>query len=609
MKNYLILLLALVVFNACQNVPESVKIKGELKQWHKITLLIDGPETSEHAAENPFLDYRLDVTFTNGDKQLSVPGFYVADGNAAETSASEGNKWAVRFRPDQAGEWNYSVSFKKAKNIAINKNTAGPEAIAGDGTSGSFTVVATDKQSPDLRAGGRVYYDGGHYFRQADGTIFFKGGADSPENFLAYEDFDQTYRYGSKAIIREGEANPKDKVHQYEPHLKDWKEGDPVWQGGKGKGIIGALNYLASKGVNSQYMLTMNIQGDGKDVWPWTDHNERYRFDCSKLDQWEIVFGHMDQLGMMVHFVLQETENEVLLDGGFTAAQRKLYLRELVARFGHHLAVTWNLGEENGPAGFSPVGQTEQMKKDMANYLKATNPYPNIVVLHTHSNDAKQDEYLLPLLGFESLDGPSMQIGNPTKIHERMKKFVGASAASGRKWIVCLDELGEHWKGIMPDSFDAGHDTVRHHALWGAMMAGGAGVEWYFGYRYPHNDLECEDLRSRDKWWDQTRICLDFFRNYLPVEKMKPTDELISDKNAFCFSEEGNVYAVYLPMGTKQATLDLGKTDKEYTVQWYNPRTGGELQDGQVQSVKGGGKVSPGLPPADPEMDWVVLIR
>ncbi|MEZ5397229.1 MAG: hypothetical protein R2724_31240 [Bryobacterales bacterium] len=35
-------------------------------------------------------------------------------------------------------------------------------------------------------------------------------------------------------------------IHHYEPHVQDWKPGDPTWQGGKGKGIIGALNYLAS---------------------------------------------------------------------------------------------------------------------------------------------------------------------------------------------------------------------------------------------------------------------------------------------------------------------------------------------------------------------------
>jgi len=94
----------------------------------------------------------------------------------------------------------------------------------------------------------------------------------------------------------------------------------------------------------------MNINGDGKDVWPFVKHDDFTRFDCSKLDQWEMVFDHADDnLGMMLHIVLQETENETLFDGGDTGPQRSLYLRELIARFGHHRAVTWNIGEENGP--------------------------------------------------------------------------------------------------------------------------------------------------------------------------------------------------------------------------------------------------------------------
>ena len=45
-------------------------------------LLIDGPETEELHENNPFLDYRLNVTFTKGERSIVVPGFYAADGNA-----------------------------------------------------------------------------------------------------------------------------------------------------------------------------------------------------------------------------------------------------------------------------------------------------------------------------------------------------------------------------------------------------------------------------------------------------------------------------------------------------------------------------------------------
>jgi hypothetical protein len=587
---------------------QSPKIRGELKRWHTISLLFDGPRCSEtDFSPNPFLDYRFDVTFTNGHETYQIPGFFAADGNAAETSAIAGNQWQVNFVPNVVGTWYYTVSFRSGKDISIGDETEEGKSLSPDGMKGQLIIADTDENAPGFLAKGRIAYSGERYLRfSGTGEYFLKNGADSPENFLAYVDFDQTYRYGNKAINREGEANPKESCHKYEPHLKDWKTGDPSWQNGKGKGIIGALNYLASQGVNSQYMLTMNIQGDGKDVWPYADHNERTRFDCSKLAQWDVVFSHMDRLGMMMHFVHQETENECLLDGGWTGVQRKVYLRELVARFGHHLGITWNLGEENGPIEWSPVGQTDQMRKDMANYLKSINPYPNFVVVHTHSDNEHQDKILQPLLGFKNLDGPSMQIGNPEKCNERISHFVNESAKTDKQWVVMLDEIGDAGRGVMPDSFDTQHDTVRHYALWGSLMAGAAGAEWYFGYRYPHNDLMCEDFRSRELWWKQTRIAHDFFLNNLPFAEMKPANEMVTPDGAYCLAQSGEVYTIYLPKAdSAEITLPEGK----YSVKWFNPRTGGKLEDGTVKTLTGGGKVSIGFPPVNDGKDWVAVVE
>ncbi len=587
---------------------QSPKIIGELTKWHILHLLFDGPQCSEtDFRPNPFLDYKLEVTFTNGSKSYKVPGFFAADGNAAETSAISGNQWQVNFVPDEAGTWNYRVSFRSGKNISISDEINDGKVLAPDGLAGSFQIAETDSAAPGFQSKGRIICTGDRYLRfSGTGEYFLKNGADSPENFLAYTDFDQTYRFGNKAVIREGEANPKESCHKYETHIRDWKPGDPIWQGGKGKGIIGALNYLASQGVNSQYMLTMNIQGDGKDVWPYSDHDERYRFDCSKLAQWDLVFDHMDRLGMMIHLVLQETENECLLDGGYTGVQRKVYLRELVARFGHHLGVTWNMGEENGPADWTPVGQTDQMRKDMANYLKLVNPYPNFVVVHTHSDKEHQDKILNPLLGFKSLDGPSMQIGNVENINERIAHFVTESAQTKKTWVVMLDELGPAHKGVMPDQFDAQHDTVRHFALWGSLMAGASGAEWYFGYRYPHNDLMCEDFRSRELWWKQTKIATDFLMNNLPLAEMKAANGLIEPAGAYCLAKPDEVYVVYLPTA-EAARISLPKG--KYTIKWFNPRTGGKFQDGSLKTLTGGEKNSLGMPPKNDGKDWVVVIK
>ncbi|KAF0235526.1 MAG: hypothetical protein FD181_3461 [Prolixibacteraceae bacterium] len=608
MKKLIYMLLAPFLFS-CQSQPkQSVRVEGELMQWHKITLVLSGPETSEWAKENPFLDYKLEATFTNGNKSFKVPGFFAADGNAAETSADAGNTWKIRFRPDVAGTWNYKISFRKGKDIVVKEEDNMGEPVAGDGLEGNFEVAETDKTGSDFRAKGRIVNGEKGYFKFQDlDEIWVKNGADSPENFLAYADFDQTARFSLKTEVREGEADPKKDLHKYGPHVADWKTGDPTWQNGKGKGIIGALNYLSSVGVNSQYMLTMNILGDGKDVWPYTGHNERYRFDCSKLDQWEVVFDHAEKLGIMLHFVLQETENETLLDNGFTDVQRMVYLRELIARFGHHLAVTWNMGEENGPAEWTPIGQTHQQKVDMANYLKKTNPFPNIVVVHTHADDGKQDEYLTPFLGFENLDGPSMQIGDPARVNQRVSKWAAESEKAGKRWLVNLDEIGPHWQGVMPDSHDANHDTVRHECLWGALLAGGAGVEWYFGYRYPHTDLTCEDFRSRENWWKQSTIATRFIQQF-PLEEMKSNNSLVNAKGAFCLEKPGEIFIVYLPAGTQNSKISL-PGEKTFSVKWFNPRGGGEMKDGTVTSVQGKGFQNIGNPPVDLEKDWVMVVR
>jgi len=608
MKHSIYILFAILLIS-CQtsNNPEIV-VSGELQQWHKVTLELYGPETSEGAVQNPFLDYNLEVLFTKDNTSYKVPGYFAADGNAGESSANEGSIWKVHFRPDEPGTWNYKVSFREGKNIAILDGTDLGDPVALDGLEGSLEIGESEKGALDFRGQGRIVNGGKGYFKfQGTDQVWIKNGADSPENFLAYDGFDQTSRFSLKVEFREGEANPRKSLHTYASHEADWEEGNPVWQEDKGKSIIGALNYLQSVGVNSVYMLTMNILGDGNDVWPYTDYNERYRFDCSKLDQWEVVFDHMEQLGIMAHFVLQETENECLLDIGQTGVQRRVYLREMVARFGHHLAITWNLGEENGPAPWTPNGQTDDMRKDMASYLKMLNPYPCNVVLHTHANDEGQDEFLTPMLGFEDLDGPSLQVGNPLRAHERIKKWVEESEKAGMRWIVNLDEIGPAWKGAMPDSHDANHDTIRAHCLWGTLLAGGTGVEWYFGYRYPHNDLECEDFSSRENWWKQSAIATQFVLDF-PLEEMRCMDELVLAKGAYCLAKPGEIYMVYLPAGTKNARL-RSESGESLSVRWFDPRNGSEALEGSVGSIPGKGIPSLGNPPMDPEKDWVVVVR
>jgi hypothetical protein len=144
-------------------------------------------------------------------------------------------------------------------------------------------------------------------------------------------------------------------------------------------------------------------------------------------------------------------------------------------------------------------------------------------------------------------------------------------------------------------------------------MAGGAGVEYYFGYQLAENDLVAEDFRSRDKSWDYGRLALELLRSErVPLVEMKNVDELVGnaahDNGKWALAKPGDLYLAYLPTGGT-ADLDLAGASGQFTVNWFDPRNGGALQRGSVSSVRGGASASLGLPPREPGEDWLVVVR
>ena len=52
----------------------------------------------------------------------------------------------------------------------------------------------------------------------------------------------------------------------------------------------------------------MNINGDDKNVFPYTNYKERKRIDVSAWINGEVVMDHADRMGMHLHFKTQEAE-------------------------------------------------------------------------------------------------------------------------------------------------------------------------------------------------------------------------------------------------------------------------------------------------------------
>ncbi|MEM7583854.1 MAG: DUF5060 domain-containing protein, partial [Acidobacteriota bacterium] len=428
------------------------------RRWHRVTLALSGPGALETSTPNPFLDFRFQVRFSGPSGQiLSVPGYFAGDGAGDGAGGGAGNVWHAHLAPDEVGTWSYVTSFREGSEVAADTTgTAGSPVPLYDGLTGSFSVVASDKSGVDFRAPGRglIRNRGGHYLSEADGDPWVKGGPDIPENFLGYVGFENTPAAG----------------HTFAAHVVDWRAGDPDWDGGAGRAIIGALNYIADRGANVIYFLPMNLGGDGQDTFPTITESAKTRYDLSKLAQWQLVLSHAQSRGIFLHFVLAETEpgNEQYHDDGELGPERMLFYRMLNAVFGHHNGLEWNLGEEND------YGTSR--REAFAAYLKAVDPYDHPVTTHTHSNQYEQ--FYAPLLGNGDFDITSFQGNNSrASMFDLIEDWRVRSAAAGVPWAISFDEPQRIENDPTDDT--QGYPHGRRDKMWPVYMAGGAGFEWY----------------------------------------------------------------------------------------------------------------------------------
>ena len=566
---------------------------GELRRFHKLTFTWDGPDLLEEDAT--FRDYRLDVTFTSpSGKKFVVPGYFAADGNAGETSAIAGTKWRCHFNALEIGEYVYEASFRNGPNIAVDFDTTSGFPVAPmDGDTGSFIVDETNKTADDFRSKGKLEYVGEHFMQWTNGEYFMKIASNSPETFLEFTDFDNT-----------------SSTRSYSAHVGDWNTGDPKWMEDKGKGIIGAVNYLNEVGINGQYFV---LHREGEAASPWVNPaNSYYNYDVSKMDQWQIVFDHMMEKGLMAHFVFSESTNQSFFEVNVSSGDemfsdaRKLFFREIVARFGYLNAVTWNIGEENGwdRRNLSWTGEeakalTTEQQLAFTTYIDELAYYNDFITVHNGPASTINSENTIydNLQGDNSITGTSMQSfhGDPFVVEHITKKYRNESARSGKKWVAYLDEAWQAGPTVT--------SLFRSNLLWPNLVGGGAGIEYY---ATDGLDLTLEDFSFYSEFYEQMRHAYDFYHeNDIPFYNMYNQDDLVT--NGWCHGDDFKNIVIYVKsqqVGT--TTIDLLG---DYEVQWYDPREGGDLQSGTVVDVSAGEDIYLGEPPSNTDQDWVILIR
>ncbi|MGJ8635049.1 MAG: putative collagen-binding domain-containing protein, partial [Luteolibacter sp.] len=216
------------------------------------------------------------------------------------------------------------------------------------------------------------------------------------------------------------------------------------------------------------------------------------------------------------------------------------------------------------------------------------------------------------LIGFKDITGPSLQtfLNKPKgkkrremlTNHDEVRKWYDLSAESGHPWVIAIDEP---WFGKKrPENLV---DVLRKEVIWGGALAGGH-MEFYAG----SDDVKHIPYRSYEDCWTAMGHAAKFMNENLAMEiaGMKPNDDLAVGEDNWAMADEGKTYLLYLKNGG-EAKVDLsGSPDMEFSVQWFNPRDGGNLIKGTPAIVDGAPEsLSLGNPPDSIEEDWVVLLK
>lgn len=475
-------------------------------KWSKVELTFRGPASLGRGEPNPFA-VSLDADFRSpGGKRCRVPGFYDGDGRGG----LDGDVWKVRFSADETGQWTFTT-------ISDNQQL--------HGQTGRFVVTDAPAGAEGFWRSGRLEAvgtadNGVRYLKFRNGPYWLKAGCDDPENFL-------------------GKSKNYDTLDKRKV----------------------AVDYLARHGINSLYVMTSNIDGDDKDVWPWLGETPReakansagnVRFDVARLEQWRELFEHMQTNGVVTYLVLED-------DNAWQGYDHARYYRAIIARFGYLPALIFNFNEEYNE-NYKLRQALEYMQQ-----LADLDPYDHPRGIHNVNTPS--DEYI----DASQIDLTSIQTGSPGG------RDPGALLHNQRA-IDWIERCRSHGRRVLMVGFDEGRPEEDRRAWWSAYLGGGV---WEAHVRPPYD----QPMSARERVWTElggTRA----FMESLPFWEMEPANDVVRGGKAFCLAKRGEVYAFYLPEGGEiDVVLPAGR---DFMVTWWNPAQGGSGKFTPESRLRGG---------------------
>jgi hypothetical protein len=242
--------------------------------------------------------------------------------------------------------------------------------------------------------------------------------------------------------------------------------------------------------------------------------------------------------------------------------ERKLFYREMIARFGHHLALQWNVSEEYD---YKYPLDPEKVKA-FAGYIQRQDPYDHPITVHNHDDP---DGTWVPFLGDGRFSSTSFQYsGDVAGYGAEVEKWRAKSKEAGRPVTVSMDELRS---ATLTNA-----DVQRKQILWPTYLSGGS---WS---GTPRQRTRTWRISGATRIFECTRATpARLFEENLPFWEMESKDELLVGESdgsdgggGQVFAKVGEVYAVYLPDAASSSRLDLSAASGDFRLRWYNPRTG-----------------------------------
>jgi hypothetical protein len=500
--------------------------------FERVEIELLGPVSTGMGSPNPFL-IEVQVIFNGPSGQIyTVPAFYDGDGNGS----MNGNVWKARFAPESPGSWSY---LSTSSNALLNGQTGAFEAI-----SPSNCQVYAPGGLPDFACQGRLEYDGTHYLKFSNGGYWIKGGLDDPENFL-------------------GSA------------FGDWNAKKA------------AVDYLASKGVNSVYLITNNVGGDREDTWPWVGETSTEamansdHFNVAKLLLWEDFFTYVQEKGIVLHIVLDD-------DSAWDGYDHFLYYREMIARFSHHPGIIWNIGEEANEI------YTDEEQIAHANTIRSLDIYDHPITV--------QRLPAWPFFGGSSFDLTSIQLINGAlefsvtdlgDLNALVISHWNLSGSAGRPIAIMIDEIP---RVTVVD--EAAILKMRTEVLYPIFLGGGGHELHFFDAYRPGGTVTIEMLEPMLLDMQRARQ----FLESLPFSLMLPCNQLLSPAGNLCRGKAGEVYAFYISTGGS-INMDLSGEEIGFNLEWFDPRSGTVIDGGVVEA--GGIRALT----APDSQDWALTLR